>query len=165
MNVLSKKINIMSRKNHLHRNGSKYISFLFPGGGMNVLVYTSLIFITNILTALYKEYYLYAFLFFMLTITSVIVHTHDNIYTNTLDKCSVMLVVIYGGNMLWNKYLLCGSLPVFIVFAAFIFCIYVYLYGYLQRNYCFHSQKCVADVYHSLLHLISSLGHHLIILL
>lgn len=114
MNVLSKKINIMSRKNHLHRNGSKYISFLFP---MNVLVYTSLIFITNILTALYKEYYLYAFLFFMLTITSVIVHTHD---TNALDKMSVLLVVIYGGNMLWNKYLLCGSLPVFVVCIAFM---------------------------------------------
>ena len=141
MNVLSKKINIMSinimsRKNYLHRNGSKYISFLFP---MNVLVYTSLIFITNILTALYKEYYLYAFLFFMLTITSVIVHTHDTIYTNALDKMSVMLVVIYGGNMLWNKYLLCGSLSVFVVCIAFIFCIYVYLYGYLRENYCFHS--------------------------
>lgn len=105
----------------------------------------------------------------MLTITSIIVHTNDNIYTNIIDKISVFCVVIYGGNMLWNKYLLCHEfenfIPTFIVVVAFSFCIFVYIYGYLKQNYCFHSQKCVADVYHALLHLISSFGHHLIILL
>ena len=135
----------------------------------NILVYTSFIFLTNVITAFYREYYLYAFLFFMLTVTSVMVHTNDNIYTNIIDKMSVFCVVVYGGNMLWNKYLVCDEfeyvIPTFIVVVAFAFCIFVYIYGYLQQNYCFHSQKCIADVYHSLLHLISSFGHHLIILL
>jgi hypothetical protein len=135
----------------------------------NILVYTSFIFLTNVITAFYREYYLYAFLFIMLTMTSVIVHTNDNIYTNTIDKFSVFCVVIYGGNMLWNKYLVCHEfeyfIPTFMVVISFSFCIFVYIYGYLQQNYCFHSQKCIADVYHSLLHLISSFGHHLIILL
>ena len=134
----------------------------------NILVYTSFIFLTNVITAFYREYYLYAFLFFILTMTSVIVHTNDNMYTNIIDKISVFCVVVYGGNMLWNKYLICNEfeyfMPAFIVF-AFAFCIFVYIYGYLQQKYCFHSQKCIADVYHSLLHLISSFGHHLIILL
>ena len=104
----------------------------------------------------------------MLTMTSVIVHTNDNMYTNIIGKFSVFCVVVYGGNMLWNKYLISNEfeyfMPAFIVF-AFAFCIFVYIYGYLQQNYCFHSQKCIADVYHSMLHLISSFGHHLIILL
>ena len=40
----------------------------------NILIFTSLIFITNVILALYKKKYIYSFLFLFLTISSVIVH-------------------------------------------------------------------------------------------
>ena len=112
----------------LHKNMNIFIIYTTE----NILVYTSFIFLTNVITAFYREYYLYAFLFIMLTMTSVIVHTNDNIYTNTIDKFSVFCVVIYGGNMLWNKYLVCHEfeyfIPTFMVVISFSFCIFVYIF-------------------------------------
>ena len=40
----------------------------------SLCVYSSLIFLTNVFLALYYDHYLYAFLFLLLTITSVIHH-------------------------------------------------------------------------------------------
>lgn len=135
--------------------------------GTNILIFTSLVFITNIMTALYKEYYVYAGCFLLLTVTSIIVHTYDNIYTNTIDKLAVTLIVVYGSYILWSKYMLPDEnvILILLVVFAFTFCIFVYIYGYITQNYCFHSQKCIADVYHSCMHFISSIGHHIIILL
>lgn len=50
----------------------------------NLLVYSSLIFITNIFTCFYKEYNIYGVLFICLVITSFIIHSNNNIYTNLL---------------------------------------------------------------------------------
>lgn len=151
----------MSKHKEKHQEKSKKNEK--PISEVNILCYTSLFFITNIFTALYQEYFLYAFFFLLLTISSIIVHTNDTIYTNLIDKLFISFIVVYGGVTMYHKYNDENYLNAFIVIIAFVFCIWVYILGFLHKDYCFHSEKCIADKYHCLLHLISSFGHHLII--
>lgn len=69
----------------------------------SIMLYSSLFFLTNSVTAFLHEYYLYSGLFFILTVTSVVVHTHDNLYTNLIDKVAVSSIVLYGGYILHSK--------------------------------------------------------------
>lgn len=129
----------------------------------NLLLFTSLFFITNSIAALYKQYYLYSFLFGVLTITSLIVHSNNNIYANIIDKIGVAAVILYGSYLLYNKFIIDNYHMALIIVALFIGCNILYIYGYMYKQYCFHSQKCIANNYHGLLHLIASIGHHFII--
>jgi hypothetical protein len=139
----------------------------------NILFYSSLVFITNIITSFYKEYYTYGLLFILLTITSLIFHSCSTLFTNIIDKVSILCIVLYGTYMLYTKItvektvennILAISVVIPIVI-SFILCIFLFTYGYYTNQYCFHSKKCIGDKYHALLHLISSIGHHLIIFL
>ena len=70
---------------------------------LSILCYSCLVFITNAIAAFFKEYYLYSFLFFILTITSIIFHSYNNIYTNVIDKIAILSIVFYGSYILYNK--------------------------------------------------------------
>ena len=130
-----------------------------------VLLFSSLFFVTNILTAYYSEQYLYAFLFFILTITSIIVHYRDNYYTNVIDKIAVLSIVLYGGYVLCCKINIEKWLNCFIIIFAFLICIYLYIYGFIVKEYCFCDKECNSEKYHFIMHVISSIGHHFIIYL
>lgn len=52
----------------------------------NILLLSSCVFITNVVSAFYKQYYVYSFLFFLLTITSLMVHSNNTIFINMADK-------------------------------------------------------------------------------
>ena len=132
---------------------------------INVLFFSSFVFITNIISAYYKNDYMYSFLFTCLTITSMIVHTNDNIYTNLIDKVSVLSIVTYGSFVLFDKSMNEDAYVIIPagVFILFLLCIYLYIYGYCNKMYCFHHEKSIANKYHMLLHVISSVGHHFII--
>lgn len=96
---------------------------------INVLFFSSFVFITNIISAYYKNYYMYSFLFTCLTITSMIVHTNDNIYTNLMDKVSVLSIVTYGSFVLCNKCMnedVCIIIPVGVLF--YFYCVYIYTF-------------------------------------
>jgi hypothetical protein len=131
----------------------------------SILLFSSLIFITNIMTTYYKEYNLYSFLFLILTITSLVVHSNDNIYTNLIDKFAVSCVVVYGAYILLNKANLERFANVFIIVALFLITIFLYVYGYFTKKYCFCNEISTAEKYHCALHIISSIGHHFIIFL
>jgi len=131
---------------------------------INLLFFTSFIFITNVISAVYKENHFYALLFGLLTISSLIVHTYDNKFTNIIDKFIIGSVVIYGGYVLWNKSDETNNMIITIIVVAFLFCVWVYVYGYKKKQFCFNSEKCIADKYHCLMHIIASIGHHLIII-
>ena len=127
-----------------------------------ILILSSFIFITNILSTLYKKYYLYSFLFACLTITSIIFHYKNNIYTNILDKIFILAIVLYGGNMLYNKTTPNNKLNVLLIIITFLCCIFFFFYGYYIKDYCYNPDKCVGDYYHTMIHIIGSFGHHLI---
>jgi len=147
----------------IRRNKPKY-----PG-----LVFSSLIFITNVLTAYYKRDYIYSSLFFSLTVTSILFHSNPNLYLNIIDKISIFSIFLYGSYQLYHKItqqitqpIIAGySVQILLIFATFLATIYLYFYGYWFQKYCFHENPQIGDQYHSLVHLIGSIGHHLILFL
>jgi len=130
---------------------------------------SSLIFTTNIVIATYYKEYTYAILFTALLITSLIFHSNTNLYTIIIDKISIALIVLYGGYIFYNK---CCTIETqtetciaFAIIVTFLATVYLYCYGYTCNKYCFYEDKFTANIYHSILHFIVSLGHNLIILL
>ena len=126
-----------------------------------MLCLTSLIFITNSITAFWNEYYLYSLLFGNLTITSIIYHAKPTLCTNIVDKFAIASVVFYGAHKVYQKRTLYKKISIIIV--SYLLVLYLFLYGYYTNNYCFHPER--GNAYHSLLHMISSLGHHCIVFL
>jgi hypothetical protein len=144
----------------------------------SLCVYSSLIFLTNVFLALYYDHYLYAFLFLILTITSVIHHKQSAEFEkykkciNIIDKIAVYCVIFYGGYIFYNKlkntYIDYGypiNIKSIIIIVTFLAVVFLYGYGYLKNDYSFHPSPNVSQMYHGLLHLISSFGHHVIIIL
>jgi len=125
--------------------------------------FSSFIFITNIFITFYKKYYMYSFYFLCLLFSSLIFHYNsdsDNIYTNLLDKIFIFAVVLCGLKyfIIKIKYNLLSLL----IILSFIITIYLFSYGYYTNQYCYNKDICIGNNYHCLLHLISSIGHHLI---
>ena len=131
----------------------------------NILLFSSLFFITNIVSAYFNEYYLYSGLFLFLTITSLVYHSNNNIYTKVIDKTAIILIVLYGAYVLYNKINLDNLCNSSIVIITFLACIYLYYYGFVNNQYCFCDDICMAQKYHFFMHIIVSIGHHLIIFL
>ena len=143
-----------------------------------MLFYSSLLFSTNTISTFYKRYYIYSFFFVALTMTSLLVHTHNNNNNNQyitydqaliIDKAAIAAVIAIGGYTFYKK---CCNISRFsfifvkiIIITTFLFVIYLYCYGWCVQDYCFYKEKDIANEYHMLLHLVSSLGHHLIALL
>jgi hypothetical protein len=131
----------------------------------SILLLSSLFFITNMITAFFNQYYLYSFLFFILTITSFLVHYNNNIYTNIIDKIAILSIILYGSYVLYNKININKWINYSIIIITFMVCIYLYIYGFIVNDYCFNNEKNIAENYHFIMHIISSIGHHLIIFL
>jgi len=49
--------------------------------------------------------------------------------------------------------------------ASFLLVLYLFYGGYLQTAYCFDPDEQIANTYHFLIHLVSSIGHHMIIVM
>lgn len=133
---------------------------------INKLVFSSMVFLTNAVVAFWHEYYLYSFFFLCLTITSYWHHNNYTDYSYVLDKIAIFSIVFYGGYLFYTKTdkepnLILSA----IIVATFLATLYFYYGGYLLNDYCFHKDKNKADWFHSLMHIICSIGHHSIIIL
>lgn len=130
-----------------------------------ITFFSSFIFVTNSMTAFYYEYYIYSCLFGILTFTSLLFHSYPTIYTNLLDKLAIVAIVSYGTYMLFHKKIIYQKVYFALIVSTFLLCILFFYYGYFTNCFCYHPEKNISNQYHSLLHFISSLGHHGIILL
>jgi len=105
-----------------------------------MLFYSSLLFSTNTMSTFYKRYYIYSFFFLALTMTSLLVHTHNNNQYITydqailIDKAAIAAVITIGGYTFYKK---CNNISRFsfifekiIIIATFLFVIYLYCYGW-----------------------------------
>ena len=135
----------------------------------NSCFYSSIIFITNSFIALYYNYLVYSLLFFILVITSLIVNSNMNIYALVIDKIAIFAIAFYGGYLFFEK---CKHITsrsqiilAIITLYTFLATIYLYYYGYMNNTYCYHEDRCIGNLYHSLLHVISSIGHNIIVIL
>jgi len=135
----------------------------------NCCFYSSLIFLVNSAAAFSFGYMFYSIIFFILVITSLIVHSTCNIYTNIIDKIAIFMVVFYGGYLFYTKCLrpIDTKQVVYIIsiISTFLITIYLYYFGYLNTKYCFCEDKQISNKYHSFIHFVSSFGHILVILM
>ena len=125
---------------------------------------SSFVFLTNVVHFLTAGYFVYAFLFLVLFITSVMVRvTEENIFTLAADKIAILFVVLYGLVIFHNKSLVSDNyILISLILFTFLAVGYLYTYGWLTNSYCFSEE---GELYRAGLHCISSLGHHLIVLM
>lgn len=149
----------------------------------NPCFYTSILFLIVAIKALYNNYIPYGLLWLQLSITSILYHGKmysevNKDYLLSYDKASAYLVVLYGSYLLLQKIScfsdatnkkykinLCSIITILIIIISFLTTIYLYHYGYQISKYCFDDNKETAHFYHMVLHLLSIIGHLLIILL
>jgi hypothetical protein len=132
---------------------------------MSVLVWTSFYLLTNSIAAYRRDYIIYGFLFLFLTITSILTHATHNQFIRSVDKMAVYAVAIYGAyhvysHSSWNQ--LCMIL---IIMGTVITTIILYEYGLRHNKYCFDPDLITAQMYHGYMHIIGSIGHHLVMCL
>jgi hypothetical protein len=126
---------------------------------LNSCFYSSFIFLTNVILLLYLGYTFYAFLFLSLWLTSVLYHSAPSATNYILDKLSIIGVVVYGGYLFFIKLDSISIKMAIIIIVTFLTTIFLYGYGYKVQKYCFDKKKKRANLFHSGLHLISSIGH------
>jgi len=141
-------------------------------GNISYCVYSSYLFATNTLAALYVHDYVYAFLFGMLTITSIIHHMIQNTYTSIIDRVAVYSVMFYGGYVFYshiinnsNSMNIIDLIKYILIVATFLSVVYLYGIGYFTEKFSFDPNNDVAEISHCLLHAYGSIGHHIIIAL
>ena len=135
----------------------------------NCCFYSSFIFLVNSIVAFCFGYMFYSIIFFVLVITSLIVHSTYNVYAMIMDKMAILLIVLYGGHLFYTKCLRSFDIKQMFymtsIVSTFLITVYLYYFGYSQNQYCFCENKQIANQYHSFLHFVSSLGHILIVLM
>jgi hypothetical protein len=135
----------------------------------NMCIYSSTVFLVNCCIALYFNYFIYGFLFLILWLTSIIFRLWRNIYTNIIDKIAIWAVVVYGGNLFFQKLVkvdgIRDMMVSVLIINTFLAVIFLYFVGYILKKYCYCESPIMQERYHALLHLISCVGHVLIVIL
>ena len=127
---------------------------------MNILIISSLFFITNAFYARKKNYNLYSMFFIFLTLTSLICHsTEDNIYITITDKIAILSIVLYGFYLVLKKFSKDNIYIIVPIVITFLSTIYLHYYAKVKAD------LVTSRKYHFILHLLSSIGHNLIIYL
>lgn len=158
-----------------YENHPEYLST----NACNYCIYSSFLFATNVLTGLYFGQYLYAFLFLLLTLSSIIHHSSKTQLTRNLDKIALYVVISYGGYKFYEHYkTISATAPATgnpfdlttitkyaLIIITFLSCVFLYFFGYFTNNYVFHPEYITGQLYHVLMHFCATIGHHLIIAL
>ena len=131
----------------------------------NLLVFSSLFFLVNVVVAFRYGYYFYSFLFFSLVITSVLFHTYKNIYIMVIDKLVIFMIVLYGSYMLYHKFRMDKLGLISLIVVTFLLTVFLFYYGYLTESYCYDPDVVIGTYYHCLVHVVGAFGHQMIMLL
>ena len=114
--------------------------------------YTSFLFLINVLHCISYADYTYASIFFSLFMTSSYFYLFkDGFY---LDQISILLTVFYGGILFFYHHK--KSFYSIVAVSCFLSILYFFHYGYLTNRYCYGAH---GNVYHSFVHILTSIGH------
>jgi hypothetical protein len=125
---------------------------------------SSYVFLVNSFIALNCCDSIYSILFFTLFCTSILMRTVECDLTYLLDKCFVYAVVLYGGYIFYLKYPTINTLLCLLIVSTFLITIFLYHWGYETKQYCFDKNTFLSQLYHAMLHVVSFIGHALIII-
>jgi hypothetical protein len=105
--------------------------------------------------------------------SSFLYHSKPNTITYIIDQIAIVAVILYGVYVYFGRivhginlnhhyyfYIYCAIPPL-----CFLTVLWLFFYGKMVCKYCYDKDKKIADNYHSLIHIISSLGHNSILLL
>jgi hypothetical protein len=123
---------------------------------MNTCVYSSLVFLTNVVAAYLNGEIIYGTTWLILTCSSVVLHSsRDTDFYRILywvDQVCIMCIVFCGACLLYLKPL---SIAKCLAFVCFFGDIYIHYLSGINVD---------TDKWHSILHYIGSIGHHCILL-
>lgn len=137
----------------------------------NVCHYSSFLFLLNSLNAWMHGHPLYASAWAGLTTSSILYHSYPRsslrMYVYLADQLFIVCVAGCGGEIVYRKMhhlstvydILCAKCILWTFFIA----IGLYFYGYATQRYCHDPDIELANLYHATLHLVSSVGHHLVL--
>jgi hypothetical protein len=120
----------------------------------HMLVLSSLVFLTNIVSTWYTGHPIYCILFCCLTLTSIFFHSYGCL--GYLDKMMILGIVVHALYLMENN----AELPM--ILGSCLVVMILYFYGWYAGEFCFHPND--GDTWHMMLHLMSSFGHHLVVL-
>lgn len=130
----------------------------------SVPFYSSLLFYTNCIASLLKGKIEYAYSLFFLTFTSLLVHgIFECKAMILLDKFAILQMISIGGYYFYQNFGFLSLPYIFITVSTFLIVITMYCYGYLTNQWCFDPNKEHREFCDAIMHIVSSLGHHLII--
>jgi len=120
---------------------------------MNTCTYSSLVFLTNVISAYLEDQPVYAVAFFLLTCSSVTFHRFNNTswyyVLFIIDQICMYMVVAFGGYIFYlNPY----DFTKLVSCACFLINISIYKWN------------DSSDKLHSILHYVASIGHHCLLL-
>lgn len=123
---------------------------------------TSFLFLSNAAHALWKQKFLYGISFLFLTVSSILlrkVNEEDYSTLLVIDRAYIGVVVLLG----FLYFLKLSTLQKVIPLCLFLLIVIFYSYG--KQNECFTCDKDyeTSHFYQSMIHLVSSLGHHCIL--
>ena len=127
--------------------------------------FSSVAFLTNSVTALYKNEFIYSLLFVLLFISSIWFRLTDSIEIYIFDQICIYSVVLYGAYVYSIKQTQLHPLLHILICSTFVATILLFHYGFYTSSFCYDLDKETSHLYHSLLHIVSSIGHHLLILI
>jgi hypothetical protein len=127
-------------------------------------LFSAVFLLTNSVTALYKDDWIYMVLFILLFCTSISVRLVESDAIVAIDNICIFLIILYGGWLFLIKRPYIAWLLQLLIVTTFLATIYLYIYGYYTSSYSYDSDEETSQLYHSLLHTISSVGHHIIVL-
>ena len=128
---------------------------------LNRTTISSTLFATNIIHLYSKNDNWYFYSFIILLFTSILYHQTKNTNIGIVDKLCVANIICRGGTniLIYSTY----DLYTVIVIIGFFSASWLYNYGYITKQYIFNENETIGNNYHMLLHLISSISHHIII--
>ncbi len=129
----------------------------------SILCYSALLFLTNVVIAIAVNNYLYAFLFGMLTITSILYHqmrTHP--IMGYIDKGIIGAIVLSGAYLLFIEKQVISPLAIAVI-SGFLLVNFLYFYGYYTEQFAFDAREEISDIYHIVLHILCSVSNNLIL--
>jgi hypothetical protein len=131
---------------------------------MKVLALSSILFFTNFLHNTFYREWIYAWIFLLLTTTSLFVHyglfeNDEEIHNQMvyLDKSVIASIFFYGLYLYWKSL---SKKTYYFPLISISIVIWFYIGGYFLNKYCFDSDKEWGDMYHATIHIVGSLGHH-----
>jgi hypothetical protein len=123
--------------------------------------YSAFLFLTNTVSAIYFGQITYAFLFLNLFINSLLVHLDKTKFI--IDKFPILYLVLFGGKLFIKRFDEYDFKFKILIAVSLLLVLFLDYFDYYIKDFCFNTNSEFENLYDSLLHVVSFIGHHMIL--